>query len=125
MPSPTPPPSYLPLFARPSPQWSGPPSLEEQALLRGDGVSALHIKLGLYVEMGFGHLQETDLRLETCVPSSYLNPLSNTPTVGLSYLQCTSPGMGSLIPTKEVDFIIRQANPFSSFNKGEILSYLR
>ena len=35
------------------------------------------------------------------------------PTVRLSYLQCTSPGIESLRPPiEEADFIIRQANPF-------------
>lgn len=47
------------------------------------------------------------------------------PTVRLSYLQCTSPGIESLRPPiEDTDFIIRQANPFFFFNKGEIL-YLR
>ena len=75
-PSPTLPPSlppFLPLFPRPSPQWGGPLSLEEQAWLRG---SVPFTWLGLYVEMGLGYLQETDLSLETYVPSSYVNPLT-------------------------------------------------
>ena len=75
-PSPTLPPSlppFLPLFPRPSPQWGGPLSLEEQAWLRG---SVPFTWLRLYVEMGLGYLQETDLSLETYVPSSYVNPLT-------------------------------------------------
>lgn len=85
-------PSFTP-FPRPSFQSGELQCLEKQALLGVGGGGGDQSPVHSYnwpVEVGFRHLQETDLRLEYCLPSSALKPLSNILTVGLSSLEYAS-----------------------------------
>lgn len=84
-------PPLLPLFPGPALSTVGSHPWESRPCSGERWWSATCAWRGLTRGSGLRRLQETDPRLESCLPSSYLNPLSDTLTVGLSRLHmCTS-----------------------------------